>query len=209
MCFNSNNIGIGGMLPGMGIGNLAPGSKVKFTQTTTGGAPSVFCGRNFYQGGFFGGSNTTSINIQNGPSGFWGGALGFLDGLSGRCRTGWNNMCNGWNNMIGNWGMNNGYNMRMPSYTAGLNLGGTSSLTGSTQTNPLLSNLNTLGGGKWQIVDNYDGTFTAKLDGQYTEDGEPVFIKAEDYATVQEKIGNTKIKASAASTASSETETAV
>ena len=69
MCFNSNNFGIGGMIPGMGIGNLAPGSKVKITQTTTGGAPSVFCGRNFYQGGgFIGGyNNSTSINIQNGP----------------------------------------------------------------------------------------------------------------------------------------------
>lgn len=196
MCYSGNNFGIGGMMPGLGIGNLPPGSSVKITQTTTGGAPSVFGGHRYYQGGgFVGGfNNSTSINIQNGPDGFWGFASGLMNGISGRCRTGWNNMCTGWNNMYNNWS-NGNFNMGMPNFAQGANFGiGAAGLTGAAPTNPLLTNLNTLGESKWKIVDNYDGTFTAKLDSQYADSGENETVTG-DYSTVMEKINTTKIKA--------------
>lgn len=200
---NCNNFGIG-MPTGMGMG-LAPGSSVKITQTTTGG-PSVFTGRQFYQGGGCG-SNITSIDIQHGPSGFLGGALGFLQGLGGRCMTGWNNMCSNFN--LGGWGMNGGYGfgaMQMPDFTQGLNIGtGTSAYSGLTSfgnadpSSKAIANFKEIGGSEWKAVVNPDGTFTAKIDGKYTDDGNDKSVTG-DYQTVLNTITATKKKATTQTT---------
>jgi hypothetical protein len=164
---------------GAGFPMLGGGS-VKVTQTTT-------------TGGRYGRTEVTKYTVNNGCSGF----AGFLTGL-----------CSGWGlswglgarnqASTGLWGMNNAYSMgnyNMNSYypstyssnmysSMGLNL---SSSTSSTY----LNNLKTLGTvGKWVVVDNYDGTFTArKGDGSKTISG--------NYATVRNGITSDTSTASA------------
>ncbi len=104
--------------------------------------------------GMFGGGNysyTENVNIQNGPSGFWGFMTGLSQGLFG----------GGMFGLGGGLGMGGGIFGLLNSHQTAVSQG-----TGD-QKNPDLDNLNAFFGSKGYVIrQEKDGTYTAAKDGK-------------------------------------------
>ena len=182
-----------GMLSGGGcLGGFGFGSSVKIK--TSGTAKSIFQGGPTY---------STEVTVKNEPSGGWGIALGFLNGLlnKGGCLPNLNlgnynstfEMLNNYNNLYSN---NLGYRFDPRAAeifglnSMGFDVSGGGSISQSGTTDAGLSSLSTIAKSVgWNVVKDPTGTYTAVKDGESGITGtyDEVMDKLKKYSEAQPK----------------------